>query len=193
MPEVHDWGKMREQIRRQLIRQTGADIPEWNERIRKARIRKEKDLHTWLTRQGVTGYPRMLLVYERFGYPDFLTATADELIDGQYKGKPAARVIYDAIIARVQSLGSVEVQARKTYVSLLGPRRTFARVQVIGRDAVALALRVQARPGGRLDPSKVHDSMPVQLTIRSALELDREALAWVRRALEEAGGAYPQQ
>ncbi|HEV2520031.1 MAG TPA: DUF5655 domain-containing protein [Thermoplasmata archaeon] len=191
MPEVHDWGRMRDQIRRQLIRQTGADIPEWNERKRKARIRKEKDLHTWLTRQGVTGYPRMLLGYERFGYPDFLTATADELIDGQYKGKPAARVIYDAIIARVQSLGSVEVQARKTYVSLLGPRRTFARVQVLGRDAVALALRVQARPGGRLDPSKVHDSMPVQLTIRSALELDQEALAWVRRALKEAGGAYP--
>ena len=29
--------------------------------------------------QGVTGYPAMLLVMERFGYPDYLQATADEL------------------------------------------------------------------------------------------------------------------
>jgi hypothetical protein len=29
----------------------------------------------------VTGYAQQLLVMERFGYPDFLTVTADELID----------------------------------------------------------------------------------------------------------------
>src|SRR5262245_30013842 len=34
--------------------------------------------------QGVTGYAQSLLVMEQFGYPDFLVATADELIEQQY-------------------------------------------------------------------------------------------------------------
>ena len=40
--------------------------------------------------QGVTGYPAMLLVMERFGYPDYLQATADELIEAS---TPTARTV----------------------------------------------------------------------------------------------------
>ena len=36
---------------------------------------------------------------ERFGYPDFLLATADELIEKQYADRPQLRPVYDAIIA----------------------------------------------------------------------------------------------
>lgn len=177
---------MRDQIRRQLVRQTGADLPEWNARIREAGLEDAGALRTWLTKRGVTGYPRMLLGYERFGYPEFMLASAKQLIDGQYEGKPAARALYKAAIGKVSTLGQVEVQARKTYVSLLGPRRTFARLQVVGQDTVAMALRLDERPGGRLDRSKVHDSMPVQITLRSPRDLDAEALRWVRQALDEA-------
>lgn len=174
---------MREQIRRQLVRQTGADLQVWNERVRATGIDDPDRLKTWLTHQGVVGYPRMLLGLERFGYPDFMEATAEELIDAQYRGKPELRAIYDEVIRRVGSLPGVEVQARKTYVSLIGPKRTFARVQTVGKTAVALALRLDRRPGGGLDPSTVHDSMPVQLTLRSTEELDARALRWVRQAL----------
>jgi hypothetical protein len=38
-----------------------------------------KQLRTWLTQQGVTGNAQSHLVMERFGYPDFLLASADEL------------------------------------------------------------------------------------------------------------------
>ncbi|HEV2231681.1 MAG TPA: DUF5655 domain-containing protein [Thermoplasmata archaeon] len=177
---------MREQIRRQLVRQTGADLPEWNARIRASGPDNPEGLRAWLTKRGVTGYPRMLLGYERFGYPEFMLASAKQLIDGQYEGKPVAHALYEAAIRKVSALGKVEVQARKTYVSLLGPRRTFARLQVVGRDTVAMALRLDAPPGGRLDPSKVHDSMPVQITLRAPRDLDAEALRWVRQALDEA-------
>ena len=47
-------------------------------------VADESTLRAWLNDQGVTGYPQMLLVMERLGYPDYLEATADELIDRQY-------------------------------------------------------------------------------------------------------------
>jgi hypothetical protein len=75
----------------------------------------------------VIGYAQSLLVMERFGYPDFVSATADQLVAGQYTDRPQLRPIFEAIIAAAQRLGAV-VQVRKTYVSLLAPRRSFARV-----------------------------------------------------------------
>jgi hypothetical protein len=84
-------------------------------------------------------------------YPDFLTAGADELIAGQYADRPRLRPILDAVLAAVPALGPVTVQARKTIVSLVTPRRTFAVVQATTKSRVDLGLRLDhERPGGRL-------------------------------------------
>ena len=40
-------------------------------------------LRRWLETQGVQGYAQSKLVMERFGYPQFLTASSDELVEGQ--------------------------------------------------------------------------------------------------------------
>jgi hypothetical protein len=48
--------------------------------------------------EGVTGYPQNLPVFERFGYPVFLVATADELIDGHFVDRPHLRPILDAVV-----------------------------------------------------------------------------------------------
>ena len=42
-------------------------------------MKDEAALRAWLNERGVTGYGQSLLVMERFGYPDFLRADADEL------------------------------------------------------------------------------------------------------------------
>lgn len=62
----------------------------------------------------MTGYPAMLLVMERFGYPDYLIASVDELIEGQYADRPALRPILDAVLARVPAIGDVSRRARPT-------------------------------------------------------------------------------
>jgi len=59
----------------------------------------------WLAGQGVTGYGQALLVWERFGYPDFLTAEADELIAGQYTDRPQLRPVLDAVLAALPAIG----------------------------------------------------------------------------------------
>jgi len=86
----------------------------------------------------VNGYPQSFLVMERFGYPDFLTSSADELIDGQYRDRPELRPILDAILARVAAAGEATVQGRKGYISLLTPKRTFAAVQAATKRRVDL-------------------------------------------------------
>ena len=100
MAKTRDWEDMRTMSARLLEERTGEGVAAWNRRIQKQRFEDEGGLRTWLTKQGVMGYDQTLLVMERFGYPDFLTATADELIDGQYADRLQLRPIFDAVIAQ---------------------------------------------------------------------------------------------
>ena len=88
-------------------------------------------------------------------HPD-LSADAAELIEGQYADRPHLRPVLDAILAVLPELGPVTVQARKTIVSLVTPRRTFAAVRATTRDRVDLGLRlddaVPGRPGMAIEP-----------------------------------------
>jgi len=149
MAKTRDWQAMRDMSARLLKARTGEGVDTWNRRIQRERFDDEEALRAWLTKQGVTGYAQSLLVMERFGYPDFLLATADELIDGQYADRPQLRPIFDAIIDAASGLGAVTIQARKTFVSLVTPRRTFARIQPTTRNRVDLSLRLEGRsPAG---------------------------------------------
>jgi hypothetical protein len=89
---TRSWEEMRTSIAQRLVRQTGHDVAWWNERIAaQGGIVDEPALRRWLTENGVTGYRQMLLVMETFGYPDYLLASADELVEGQYRDRPQLR------------------------------------------------------------------------------------------------------
>jgi hypothetical protein len=186
MARTRNWQGMRDMSARLLQERTGEDVIAWNRRISEEAFANEQELRAWLAAQGVTGYAQSLLVMERFGYPDFLLASADELVQGQYADRPHLRPIFDAIISAAAGLGEVVVQTRKTYVSLVSPRRTFARVQPSTRQRVDLGLRLEGQqPGGRLRPSKIHESMPLQISLSAPEEVDVEVLAWLQQAYEQ--------
>jgi hypothetical protein len=169
-----------------LQERTGEDVAEWNRRVQEKDFQDEPSLRAWLTEQGVTGYAQSLLVWERFGYPARLHALADELIDAQYADRPRLRPIFDAIIDAVAGLGDVVIQARKGYVSLVTPRRTFARVQPTTKNRVDLALRLAGQaPGGRLQPSKIHETTPLQIGLTAREEVDAEVLDWLQQAYDQ--------
>lgn len=169
-----------------LEKRTGAGVATWTRRIAREQLNDEASLRAWLTSQGVMGYGQTLLVMERFGYPDFLMATADELIDAQYADRPGLRPIFDAVVTAVTQFGKVGVQARKTYVSLVSPRRTFARVQATTKGRVDLGLRLDEQaPGGRLQPSKIHETMRLQIGLSTIDDVDEEVVRWLRRAYDE--------
>lgn len=188
MPEMRTWQAMRDQITGQLERQTGEGVEAWNRRIKAAGPVDEPALRAWLKQEhDVTGYPAMLLAWETFGYPDFLTATADELVDAQYADRPDLRPIFDAVIAAVSALSGAEIQARKTYVSLVSPRRMFGIVQASTKKRVDLGLRLDdVEPQGRLVLAKSlgSDRITRRLALESVDDLDDEALDWIRRAYD---------
>src|SRR5690348_7534368 len=109
--KIESWQKQTQWMADLLQKRTGEDLATWNARVRERDFDSEEALRAWLGEQGVTGYARDLLVMERFGYPDFLSASADELIDGQYADRPDLRPILDALLTRVAALGSVSIQA----------------------------------------------------------------------------------
>jgi len=183
---TRDWQRNRDMWVRVLEKQTGQGVDAWNRRLRKETFADERRLRSWLTRQGVTGYAQQLLVMERFGYPDFVTANADQLIGAQYADRPQLRPIYDAILKAVTSFGDVILQARKGYVSLVTPRRTFARIIPTTKTRIDLGLRIAGlSPGGRLQRSRIHETMRVQVGLTSPKDVDAEVKAWLRRAYAE--------
>jgi Domain of unknown function (DUF5655) len=185
MPTIRDWRRNRDTWVRALEIQTSEGLDTWNQRIRNVSIANERQLRSWLSAQGITGYAQSLLVMERFGYPDFILATADELIEKQYADRAQLRPIYDAIIFAAERCGELIIQARKTYVSLVTTRRTFARVQP-RKTHVDLGLRLEnCEVGGRLETSRMHHTMRVQIALTRAEDVDAEVQCWIERAYLE--------
>ncbi len=186
MTTTRDWRSMLDWSARLLKERTGEDVATWNRRIAQEQLNDEKSLRAWLTKLGVTSYPQSLLVWERFGYPDHLLASAEDLIEGQYADRPQLRPIFDAIINAAAGLGEVTIQARKTYVSLVTQRRTFGRIQPTTKSRVDLALRLEGhKPAGRLQPSKIHETTRLQISLTSVDDIDSEVLNWLQEAYNQ--------
>ncbi|HEY4017264.1 MAG TPA: DUF5655 domain-containing protein [Pseudonocardiaceae bacterium] len=185
---MRTWEPMRQRIHAQLERQTSRGVAQWNADIAKAEPPDQDALRAWLTEHDVTGYPQMLLVWETFGYPDFLAAGSDELIGNQYADRQHLRPIFDAVIAAVSGFDGIEVQARKTYVALLSPRRTFGIVKASTKTRIDVGLRLSnPAPHGRLLPAKSlgNDTITVRVGLEKPDDLDAEAIGWFERAYEE--------
>lgn len=186
MTQIRDWQSMKDMSVRLVQERTGLDVPTWNQRIRDQHLKDEQALRAWLSEQGVIGYAQSLLVWEHFGYPDFLQSSADELIEGQYADRPHLRPIFDVILGAAAGLGDVTIQARKTYVSLMTTRRTFARVQATTKQRVDLGLRLEGqKPGGPLQPSRIHASTPLQISLTTPEDVDAEVLDWLQKAYDQ--------
>ncbi len=115
-----------------------------------------------------------------------MTASADDLIAGQYADRPHLRPILDAVLAALPAFGPVTVQARRTLVSLVTPRRTFAVVQPTTKSRVDLGLRLDdTRPGGRLLLAKDVGAATLRIALAAPGDVDEEVLGWLRRAYDE--------
>ncbi len=112
--------------------------------------------------------------------------TGEDLVDGQYANRPALHPIHDAILEAAAGLGEVIIQTPKTYVSLVMPRRKFARMQATIRTRLDLGLRLEGvKPARWFVPSKIHETTPLQISLASPEEVDAEVLDWLGKAYEQ--------
>jgi Family of unknown function (DUF5990)/Domain of unknown function (DUF5655) len=189
-PAPKSWQEMREWCARLLESRTGHDVAAWNERIAADAPENRADasaLRKWLSAQGVTGYAQSLLVWETFGYPEFLVADAEDLIARQYADRPHLRPIFDAVLAALPALpGPVTVQARGTLVSLVSPRRTFAVLKPTTKSRVDLGLRLDTmkQPEGRLLPARDIGQATVRIALTTPGEVDDEVRNWLAIAYD---------
>jgi hypothetical protein len=127
--------------------------------------------------------------------PGLLSPEAVQLIDGQYADRPHLQPILDAVLAALPALGPVTVEARRTLVSLVTPRRTFAIVQATTKNRVDLGLRLEGPsspgPGARLQPAKNLGAATVRIPLTEPAEFDDEALGWLRLAYEQNTAPLP--
>jgi Family of unknown function (DUF5990)/Domain of unknown function (DUF5655) len=190
-PAPKSWPEMRERCARLLESRTGQDVAAWNERIAAGTPDNRADapaLREWLSAQGVTGYAQALLVWETFGYPEFLVADAEDLIARQYADRPYLRPIFDAVLAALPALpGPVTVQARGTLVSLVSPRRTFAVLKPTTKSRVDLGLRLDTmkQPEGRLLPARDIGQATVRIALTTPGEVDDAVRNWLTMAYDE--------
>ena len=205
LPDHPDLAQLRRQARELLRAAAGGDA----DAIR--RVRQVSEKTTLSTAQlalareyGFPSWPRLKDEAERrrasaggasqageagqARYPDYLTAEAVELIEGQYADRSQLRPILDAVLALLPALGPATVQARRTIVSLVCPRRTFAVVRATTKDRVDLGLRLDdAEPGGRLQSAKGigGGGATVRIALRRPEDIDEEVRGLMRRAYEE--------
>jgi len=117
---------------------------------------------------------------------------AEELIAGQYSGRPQLRPVLEAVLAALPALGPVTMQSRKTLVSLSTPRRVFAVVQPTTRSRVDLGLRLEhEHPGGRLLAARDLGAATVRIPLTRPGEVDAEVVGWLRRAYQENAAPPP--
>ncbi len=143
---------------------------------------------------GFASWPRLKAEVERrrAALAGYLTAEADDLIAGQYSDRRHLRPILDAVLAVLPTLGPATVQARRTIVSMVGPRRTFAVVKPTAKSRVDLGLRLDhTTPGGRLLPARDVGAATVRIPLTTPEEVDEEVLRWLRRAYDENAAPPP--
>jgi hypothetical protein len=174
MGEIKTWQAMVEENAARLQRTTGRSLEDWVSAARSAGIASRGDLAAWLKDQGVTGYSLMSVDWAMFGYPDFILSSVDELYEGQYADRAALRPIADRLLAWAAEADGVEVQMRKTYVSLETARRKFAQITPATKSAVDVFLRCSPPGFDRVQPARAarNDPFAWRVRLRSVDDVD---------------------
>jgi hypothetical protein len=117
-----------------------------------------------------------------------LPAAQAGLVDAQYADRPSLRPILEAVLAAAAAFRPATVEARRTVVSLVSPRRVFAVVKPTTKSRVDLGLRLEGiTPAGRLQVARDLGSgtISVRIALTSPDDVDEEVTGWLRRAYEE--------
>ena len=177
-----------------IEKRTGKSLDALAQLIRKSGLTKHGEIRDMLKRELGMGHgdANTLVHYalksDGKSAADAAGQSESDVLAAIYAGpKQSLRPVHDALMAAIGGFGPFEIAPKKGYVSLrrkrqfamIGPA-TNTRVEVgLNMKDVPPTSRLQAMPAGGMCQYKVK--------VTEASEVDRQLIAWVRRAYESAG------
>ena len=168
---------------------TGKTLPQWLRVARAAKLEKHGEILKLLKGEHGMTHGFANLVAHKTLASDAGSADATDLVAAQYAGpKAGLRPIYDALIREIKKFGKdVEIAPKKSYVSIRRNKQ-FALIQPSTKTRVDVGINSKdAKPGGRLETSGSFNAMVShRVRVCRAGEVDRELIAWLKKAYSQA-------
>ncbi|MFL5340802.1 MAG: DUF5655 domain-containing protein [Gemmataceae bacterium] len=120
--------------------------------------------------------------------PAAADASPDAAIDALYAGpKSGLRPIHDALVAKVREFGEFEIAPKKDYLSLRRAKQ-FACLTPATKTRLDVGIILKGVEGtDRLKAQPARAMFPFKVGLTSADEVDRELLAWLKKAFNATG------
>ena len=170
---------------------TGKSLEQWTKIARNSGKQKHGELVSWLkSEHGIThGYANLIAHATFKSDAASQTAGGVDLVSTMFEGdKTAMRPIFDALMKAVRAFGSdIEESPKKGYLSLR--RKTqFATLHPSTRTRFDVGLKLKGTPAtGRLEAAGSWNLMVThRVRLESAKEVDKQLIAWLREAYEQA-------
>lgn len=164
---------------------TGKSLEEWTKILKEKSFSKHSEAVKFLkTEHGVThGFANTIVTLSKGD-----TATEDDLVSAQYKGKEALLPIYNTLIAFVKTLGSdVTITPKKGSVSIIR-KRQFILIKPATKTRIDLGFKLKDTPTtdrlGNSGPFGTMCTHRVQLT--ASTEVDNELKDWIQEAYNKS-------
>jgi hypothetical protein len=171
-----------------LETRTGKSLTQWVAIAKKSGLARHGQIVGHLKAEHGLGHGYANLVAaESLG--GLAAPSEDDAVTVQYAGAKAPLLpIYEALIAEVRKFGAdVEIAPKKANVSL---RRTkqFGLIQPSTATRIDLGINLKGLPPtGRLEKSGSFNAMVShRVKLSSAADVNRELIAWLKQAYEEA-------
>ena len=165
---------------------TGKSLEEWIQILGMQSFTKHSEALNFLKKEyGVThGFANTIVHLAKSD-----EKPEEDLVVAQFQGKEEMRLVYDQLIAAVQSFGSdVEIAPKKAYVSIRR-KKQFAIFQPTTKIRFDVGINLKGEPAtDRLEVSGSFNAMVShRVRLASDAEVDNQLIAWLRQAYELAG------
>ncbi len=183
-----------QQLRTQLAnieQRTGKPLSELQNLIRGSGLEKHGQIVAMLKTDLGMGHGDANTLAHVTLKPELLSGVDDDVeakVNEYYSGKKEhLRPIHDAVMKRLEQLGTFEIAPKKTYLSLRRSKQ-FAMIGPATNTRVDLGLNWKGAPATeRLVPEKPGGMCTHVIRLTSVDDVDDEVIHWVEQAFHSAG------
>ncbi|MCC4213052.1 DUF4287 domain-containing protein [Leeuwenhoekiella parthenopeia] len=171
-----------------LYRNTGKTLEQWIDIVSHENFTKHGEIIRFLKENhGLTHGFANLIAHKSKGSDSGSAENSEDLITAQYKGKEVLKIIYDKLIAEIQTFGNdIEIAPKKVYVSLRR-KKQFATLQPATKTRFEIGINLKGQePKGKLEAEKPNSMCSHKIKISDINQIDSEVMNWIKIAYDNA-------